>query len=116
MEYLDSLGIKVHRTTINTDIALMVEAGIDIITVRSSPNKYFLGDRQLELPELKMLVDAVASSKFITTKKSKQLIEKIGKLTSRKLYVITSYSIHYTKLYDDWNELCMVELPVPPIA
>lgn len=64
MEYLESEGIKIHRTTINTDIALMVEAGIDVITVRSSPNKYFVGERQLGTTRAKMLVDAVASSKL----------------------------------------------------
>lgn len=104
MEYLDSMGIKVHRTTINTDITLMVEAGIDIITVRSSPNKYFMGDRQLELPELKMLVDAVASSKFITTKKSKQLIEKIGNLTSRKLYEELQREVYTERIIKPGNE------------
>lgn len=104
MEYLDSLDIKVHRTTINTDIALMVEAGIDIIMVRSSPNKYFMGARQLELPELKMLVDAVASSKFITTKKSKQLIEKICNLTSSKLNEELQREVYTERIIKPGNE------------
>lgn len=104
MEYLDSVGIKVHRTTINADITLLVEAGIDVITVRSSPNKYFIGERQLELPELKMLVDAVASSKFITIKKSKQLIEKIGKLTSKKLYEELQRAVYTERIIKPGNE------------
>lgn len=61
MQYLESEGIKVHRTTINADITLMEEAGIDVIAVRSSPNKYFIGERQLQLAELQMLVDSVCS-------------------------------------------------------
>lgn len=104
MEYLESEGIKIHRTTINADVALMVEAGIDVITVRSSPNKYFIGDRQLELPELKMLVDAVASSKFITTKKSKQLIDKIGKLTSKKLCEELQREVYTERIIKPGNE------------
>lgn len=104
MEYLESKDIKIHRTTINADIALMVESGIDVITVRSSPNKYFIGERQLELPELKMLVDAVASSKFITTKKSNQLIEKIGKLTSKRLYEELQREVYTERIIKPGNE------------
>lgn len=104
MEYLKSEGIQIHRTTINADIALMVEAGIDVITVRSSPNKYFIGARQLDLPELKMLVDAVTSSKFITTKKSKQLIDKIGKLTSKKLYEELQREVYTERIIKPGNE------------
>lgn len=80
--YLAGLGINVHRTTIAADAQLLVEAGFDVVTVRSSPNKYFIGNRQFELPELKLLVDAVESSKFITSKKSTQLVQKIMLLIS----------------------------------
>lgn len=104
MEYLESQGIKIHRTTINADIALMVDAGIDVITIRSSPNKYFIGERQLELPELKMLVDTVASSKFITTKKSSQLIEKIGKLTSKNLKEELQREVYTQRIIKPGNE------------
>ena len=44
--------------------------------------RYFVGERLFELPDLKLLVDAVESSRFITAKKSERLIEKLGKLTS----------------------------------
>lgn len=104
MEYLESVGIKVHRTTINADVLLMVEAGIDVITIRSSPNKYFIGERQLELPELKMLVDVVSSSKFITPKKSEQLTQKIGKLTSKKLYEELRREIYTDRVIKPSNE------------
>lgn len=104
IKHLESEGIKIHRTTISADVALMVEAGIDVITVRSSPNKYFIGERQLQLAELKMLVDAVASSKFITAKKSEQLIEKIGKLTSEKLYEELHRKIYIERIIKPGNE------------
>lgn len=78
----DEYGISAHRTTITKDIAALVEYGLDIVTIHSTQNKYFVVDRRFELPELKLLIDAVESSKFITKKKSDALIEKIHTLTS----------------------------------
>ncbi len=75
-------GVSAHRTTIAKDIATLQEFGLDVVTVQSTQNKYFVGSRQFELPELKLLIDAVESSKFITSKKSEVLIEKIHKMTS----------------------------------
>lgn len=75
--------ISVHRTTLSKDIAALQEFGVDIVTVHSTQCKYFIGSRRFELPELKLLIDAVESSKFITSKKSEILIEKIHTLTSQ---------------------------------
>lgn len=75
-------GITTHRTTIPSDIDLLIKSGMEIEVIESKPKKYYLNDyaRMFSLPELKMLVDAVASSKFITKKKSDELIEKIAAL------------------------------------
>lgn len=78
----DEYGIPAHRTTIIKDIAALVEYGLDIVTIHSTQNKYFVAGRRFELPELKLLIDAVESSKFITKKKSDALVEKIHTLTS----------------------------------
>lgn len=78
----EEYGISAHRTTITKDIAALVEYGLDIVTIHSTQSKYFVASRQFELPELKLLIDAVESSKFITPKKSNALIEKIHTLTS----------------------------------
>lgn len=78
----EEYGIPAHRTTIGKDIATLQEFGIDVITIHSSQCKYFIGSRKFELPELKLLIDAVESSKFITAKKSDELIEKLHSLTS----------------------------------
>ena len=75
-------GIQAGRKSVYTDIELLQYAGMDIVCVKSSQNKYFVGQRLFELPELKLLVDAVESSRFITEKKSTALIEKLGHLTS----------------------------------
>lgn len=64
------------------DIAALQEFGMDIVTIHSTQSKYFVASRKFELPELKLLIDAVESSKFITKKKSETLIEKIHTMTS----------------------------------
>lgn len=75
-------GIQAGRKSVYTDIELLQNVGMDIVCVKSSQNKYFVGQRLFELPELKLLVDAVESSRFITEKKSTALIKKLGHLTS----------------------------------
>ena len=78
----EKYGISVHRVTLAKDIAALQEFGIDIVVVHSTQSKYFVASRMFELPELKLLIDAVQSSKFITNKKSQALIEKIQRMTS----------------------------------
>ena len=75
-------GIQAGRKSVYTDIELLQNVGMDIVCVKSSQNRYFVGQRLFELPELKLLVDAVESSRFITEKKSTALIKKLGHLTS----------------------------------
>ena len=82
IEYLKSKGIPSVRQTVYTDLEALDTAGIDIVQIKSTQNRYFIGSRIFEYPELKMLVDAVASSKVISAKKSQALIQKLGKLTS----------------------------------
>jgi len=75
----EKYGMTTHRTTIPSDIDLLIKSGMEIEIIESKSKKYYLNDyaRTFNLPELKMLVDAVASFKFITKKKSDELIEKI---------------------------------------
>ena len=70
-------GLEAYRITIQKDIAALVAAGYEIETIRSTQNKYYFSGRLFELPELKLLIDAVESSKFITEKKSRVLTEKL---------------------------------------
>lgn len=80
---LDALGIHSERKSIYDDIAKLCDFGYDIIQIHSRlGGGYYLADREFELPELKLLVDAVQSSRFITTKKSRELIKKLeGKVS-----------------------------------
>ena len=82
LEYLQDKGIVTNRKTLKGNIDLMVESGMDIITVQSKPNRYFWGAREFEKAELKLLVDAVSSSRFITQRKSRIIAKKIMSLSS----------------------------------
>ena len=75
-------GITMHRTTLSSDVDLLIAAGFPIHVERSRANKYFLEEAQFSLPELKILIDAVESSKFITKKQSDVLVRKLMALTS----------------------------------
>lgn len=75
--------IRAERKSLYDDIELLRVAGLDICVERSRQVRYYLGSRTFELAELKLLVDAVRSSKFITEKKSNSLIKKLEGLTSR---------------------------------
>ena len=81
-EYLQRKGITIDRKTLATDLKLLKDMDYDIVTIKSSPNKYFWGNRTFEIPELKMLIDAVSSSRFIPKKKSDELIKKLVSLAS----------------------------------
>lgn len=77
---LERYGITAERKSVYSDLEALAELGIDI---EKSADGYYIGERDFDLPELKLLVDAVQSSKFITRKKSGELIKKLEKLTSR---------------------------------
>lgn len=78
----EEYGISAHRQTIKAEIELLQKFGIEIEEVKSTQNRYNLFGRTFDAPELTLLIDAVESSKFITTKKSKELVEKISTLAS----------------------------------
>ena len=80
--HLNGKGIQAVRQTVYADTNALIDAGIDIVVVKSTQNQYFMGSRLFEYPELKMLTDAVASSKIISARKSEELVQKLCRLTS----------------------------------
>lgn len=81
---LAKYGISAERKSIYDDLELLRDIyGMDIIGVKSKSFGYYVGSRQFELAELKLLVDSVQSSKFITGKKSLSLISKIEQLAGK---------------------------------
>ena len=83
IEILGDYGIKAERKTIYDDIKTLCDSGMDIeITKDGHSNAYYLAQRLFQDEELYVLADAVASSRFLTQKKSKELLKKIQSLTS----------------------------------
>ena len=76
--------VVVERKTLYTDLQALKDYGYDIISERRDRNVYYhLGDRDFQLPELKLLVDSVQSAKFISVNKSRDLIRKLEGLVSK---------------------------------
>lgn len=82
LQYLETHDIKAERKSIYSDIACLQDFGMDILHRPGRGGGYYLVSREFELPELKLLVDAVQSSRFLTTKKSMELISKLSQLAS----------------------------------
>lgn len=80
--HLNSLGIKAERKSIYNDIDTLNDFGMDIIRSDEHRGGYMVASRQFELAEIKLLVDLVQSSKFITERKSRELIAKLETLVS----------------------------------
>ncbi len=81
---LAKLGISAERKSIYDDLEHLRLYGLDICSIKTRTTNYYIASREFELPELKLLVDSVQASKFITSKKSLELISKIEKLTSHE--------------------------------
>lgn len=106
---LAEYGVEAERKTLYDDLEVLRVFGLDIEKRRDKTVRYHVVSRDFELPELKLLVDAVQASKFITRKKSNELIQKIEGFTShyeaqqlhRQVYVANriktmNESIYYT--------------------
>ncbi len=79
---LDREGIAAERKSIYTDVEVLRDLGVDVQLRKGKPSGWFVGEREFELAELKLLVDAVQSSRFISRRKSEALIRKLESLTS----------------------------------
>ena len=69
-------GMSIDRKTVYNDVETLKAFGMDILQAKGTNSGYYIGRRNFELPELKLLVDAVQASKFISRRKSEELIEK----------------------------------------
>lgn len=82
IEALAAYDISAERKSIYDDLNALELFGLDIVQTKSKTTGYYIASREFELPELKLLVDSVQSSKFITEKKTLSLIKKIEGLSS----------------------------------
>lgn len=114
IEILGENGIKAERKTIYDDIKTLSDSGLDIETVKDGhSNAYYLGERTFQDEELFVLCDAVASCRFLTKKKSQELIKKIQTLTSeykakqlkRLIYVENRTKNYNEQIYYNINSI-----------
>lgn len=107
LSYLAAHGITAERKSVYDDLELLSLYGMDVQSVRGKTYGYFLGQRDFQLPELKLLIDVVQSSPFLTQSKSMELINKLEHLTSRpnarqlrrQVYVLGRVRTHNEQLY-----------------
>ena len=82
ISHLKNEGIQASRKSVVLDIEQLIADGIDVVSNDGRPKVYFIGDRQFEIPELKLLVDVVQASRFIPTAKTNTLIQKLTEFAS----------------------------------
>lgn len=107
-DLLSEYGINCERKSIYSDIEALKEYGMDIVNVRSPKRGYYLNERKFDVAEVRLLIDAVQAAKFISSKKTKALIYKIGNLLSEfqeeelreQIYVESTFKSEKEDLYE----------------
>lgn len=94
-------GIKCERKSIYSDIQMLNDIGLDIVSTSSPKRGYFIATRKFELPEVRLLIDAVSSAGFITPKKTENLVEKLESLVSDN-----QANDLFSQVYVDSNSKC----------
>lgn len=112
--YLEECGIAAERKSLYDDFEALRAYGVDIVSTGGGRSSgYYVAGRDFELPELKLLVDSVQSSKFITHKKTAALIKKIERLGSvyearqlqRQVYVAGRIKTMNESIYYNVDEI-----------
>lgn len=113
IEELERWDIKAERKSLYDDMETLRAFGLDVQCRKGRDGGWFIGEREFELAELKLLVDAVQSSKFITRKKSDALIGKLESLAGihqarqlqRQVYVTDRVKTMNESIYYNVDEL-----------
>ncbi|NTW05993.1 MAG: WYL domain-containing protein [Peptococcaceae bacterium] len=101
---LEKYGITSERKSIYSDLEALTQFGIDITMRKTKTTGYFVANRFFELPELKLLVDAVQCSKFVTHKKSNDLIKKIQSFASKHQAALLQRQVYVANRVKTINE------------
>ena len=104
---LEQTGISADRKSIYSDIEVLRRHGMDILNVYLPKRGYYLASRSFELPQVRLLMDAVRTADFITPKKSRELLGKLGDLVSehqrekirRQIYIDDSHKQTNEEIY-----------------
>lgn len=101
---LERYGISAERKSVYSDIDLLINAGVDIVSEKRDKYVYYMGSRDFQLAELKLLVDCVQASKFVTVKKSAELIRKLENLASKHQASELQRHVHIYDRVKTFNE------------
>ncbi len=101
---LERYGITAERKSVYSDIELLVNAGVDIVSEKRDKYVYYMASRDFQVAELKLLVDCVQASKFVTAKKSAELIGKIEGLASKAQATQLQRQVYITDRVKTYNE------------
>ena len=113
IEALARYDIKAERKSIYDDMESLRQFGLDVQCRKGRSSGWFIGERDFQLPELKLLMDAVQSSRFITQKKSDSLIRKLEEQASvhqarqlqRQVYVSGRIKVMNESIYYNVDKL-----------
>ena len=110
-------GYKSQRATVGDDMAILYASGLEVMreqvaSNRTSMNAYYVGERLFEMAELRMLVDAVSSSRFITAEKSDLLISKLARLTNEQNRASLTWKIYNAQRAKTTNPNVFVNMDV----
>ena len=109
---LDRHGIACDRKTVYSDIAALQDFGIDILCQPGRNGGYYIASQNFELPELKLLIDAVQSSRFLTERKSRALIEKLCTLCSVQDARLMQRDVYVSDRVKSMNETIYYDVDV----
>ena len=104
IEYLARHDIPAERKSLYDDIEALRQCGLDVEYRKAQGGGYYVASREFQLPELKLLVDAVQSSKFLSLRKSNELIAKLEKLASRYEAQALRRQVYVTHRVKNMNE------------
>ena len=104
VEKLDLLGITAERKSVYDDIFQLENYGCDIIKTTLPKTGWFVGDREFEIPEIYLLCDAVRSAKFISAKKTRELLSKLNGMLSVHQAKKRENGVYFTATEKSGNE------------
>ncbi|HPE39310.1 MAG TPA: WYL domain-containing protein [Bacillota bacterium] len=96
--------VQAERKSLYDDMEGLRTFGLDVQTIKSKTTYYYIGSRDFELPELKLLVDSVQSNQFLTTKKTYTLIKKLESLCSKYEAQLMRRQVYVTNRVKTMNE------------
>lgn len=102
---LEELGVSVERKTLYEDIRILQANGYEIMCARDRANRYYVEDRDFDVPELRILLDCVQSATFITPKKTKDFVSKIATLAGTQRAEVLKQNIVWFDTIKHSNEM-----------